>query len=213
MKTALDMPREKREMLTQAIVMNMLSLPQPEGADQMTAYGVGPRVEEFARAALPLFEPMEVEKNAQLLEKTHAALLNMGKISYETAPPDIKERQEEVTFSFESPIQAASDRVRVSQFGEVMGLLAAALAKDENGNQVTNIKANPVNLDAALKDAIRGTGAPADWMLTDEEIEAANEANAEQASLGQAAGFTGQAAEIGGMVGESTTKLREAGLI
>jgi hypothetical protein len=94
-----------------------------------------------------------------------------------------------------------------------MGLLAAALAKDENGNQVTNIKANPVNLDAALKDAIRGTGAPADWMLTEGEIAAETEANEQQASLTQAAGLAGQAAEIGGMVGESTTKLREAGLI
>jgi hypothetical protein len=213
MRTAFAMRQDFREMLTQAFFVNKLTLPQPEGADQMTAYEVGRRVEEFARAALPLFEPMEVEKNAQILEKTHQALLNMGKIGYDSAPPDIKERQEDITFSFESPIQAASDRVRVSQFGEVMGLLAAALAKDEQGNQVTNISANPVNLDAALKDAIRGTGAPADWMLTEDEIAAEAEAKQQQADLAQGAALAGQAAEVGGMVGDSTTKLREAGLI
>lgn len=213
MRTAFEMRQDFREMLTQAFFVNKLTLPQPEGADQMTAYEVGRRVEEFARAALPLFEPMEVEKNAQLLDKTHFALMNMGLLSFKDAPPDIQERQNELTFSFESPIQAAADRVRVSQFAEVMQLLAGAMAQDEQGNTVTGISVNPVDMDTMLKDAIRGTGAPADWMKTDGAMEAEDEANQQQQSLQQGAELVAQGAGVAGVVGESTTKLREAGLI
>jgi hypothetical protein len=40
----------------------------------MTAYEVGQRIQEYIRGALPLFEPMEMEYNGALCERTFEIL-------------------------------------------------------------------------------------------------------------------------------------------
>ncbi len=170
MRTGFAMRADLREMLTKAFYLDKLNLPPSEGGDKMTAEEVRRRLEEFVRSALPLFEPMEVEYNSQVLDKTFAALENMKAFDWSQMPQGLKNR--DFTWAFESPIQSASSRLAVSQFQESMQIVAAAAQ--------LGIPSKPMNMDIALRAALRAT-VPAKWMKTKPEMEAEAQAMAEQA--------------------------------
>jgi len=54
-----ELVERQMAILAEAFYINKLRLPPPQG--DMTAFEVGQRVEEYVRAALPLFEPMDQE--------------------------------------------------------------------------------------------------------------------------------------------------------
>ena len=70
----------------------------------------------------------------------------------------------------------------------------------------------PIDLDAALKDAIRGTGAPADWNLDDDQIDAEKQAMAQSAQAGQIAQEINTGAQVAGTAADSLQRLREVGI-
>ena len=113
--------------LAEAFYLNKLTLPPPEG--DMTAFEVGQRVEEYVRAALPLFEPMEHEYNGQLCEDTFDALLRAGAFgSVDDMPPELSGR--DVHFKFISPLHDAMKRKEASTFMEASELMRIALEFD-----------------------------------------------------------------------------------
>jgi hypothetical protein len=63
-------------LIKEAFYLNKINLPEP-GKD-MTAYETRKRVEEYVRSALPLFEPMEMEYNGALCDKTFGVLMRHG---------------------------------------------------------------------------------------------------------------------------------------
>lgn len=198
MRTGFAMRQDFREMLTKAFFLDKLTLPAAEKAD-MTAYEVSRRLEEYVRSALPLFEPMEVEYNTQILDLSFGLLSNMGRFDFANMPDALS--SSEFHFAFESPIQAAASRTLVSQFGEVLQLLAAG--------QQAGVGYNPINLEKALRDAIRGTSAPADWRKSEAEIAAELEQAAEQAQMQKALAEAEQVAEVAGKAGEAAGKVRD----
>jgi hypothetical protein len=114
-------------MLAEAFYINKLTLPPPEG--DMTAFEVGQRVEEYVRAALPLFEPMEHEYNGQLCEDTFDALLRAGAFgSKEDMPPELSGR--DIHFKFISPLHDAMKRKEAATFMEASELMRVALEFD-----------------------------------------------------------------------------------
>jgi hypothetical protein len=180
-------------MLAEAFYINKLTLPPPEG--DMTAFEVGQRVEEYVRAALPLFEPMEHEYNGQLCEDTFDLLLRAGAFgSIQDMPRELQGR--EVHFKFVSPLHDAIERKNASIFMETRDLLAAAMELDPTA-------AYNVDMTGTLRDALEGVGLPAKNMVPLDEVRAqideANEMAAmqEQAELatkgGQAARDVAQA--------------------
>lgn len=180
-------------MLAEAFYINKLTLPPPEG--DMTAFEVGQRVEEYVRAALPLFEPMEHEYNGQLCEDTFDLLLRAGAFgSVHDMPQELQGR--EVHFKFVSPLHDAIERKDASIFMETRDLLAAAMELDPTA-------AYNVDMTGTLRDALEGVGLPAKNLVPLEEVEAqieeANQMAAmqEQAELatkgGQAARDVAQA--------------------
>ena len=116
-------------MLAEAFYINKLTLPPPEG--DMTAFEVGQRVEEYVRAALPLFEPMEHEYNGQLCEDTFDALLRAGVFGPLNEIP--RELQgEDVHFKFVSPLHDAIERKEASTFIESAELISTAMDMDNS---------------------------------------------------------------------------------
>jgi hypothetical protein len=68
-------------------------------------------VKEYIRRALPLFEPMEVEYNGGLCEQTWNVAMDLGMFgSFEDMPDPLAGH--EIDWQFESPLQAANDRVK-----------------------------------------------------------------------------------------------------
>lgn len=196
-RRGLPMGYENRDtqmsMLAEAFYINKLTLPPPEG--DMTAFEVGQRVEEYVRAALPLFEPMEHEYNGQLCEDTFDLLLRAGAFgSVHDMPQELQGR--EVHFKFVSPLHDAIERKDASIFMETRDLLAAAMELDPTAGY-------NVDMTGALRDALEGIGLPAKHLIpldqVEDQIAEANEMAAmqEQAELatkgGQAARDVAQA--------------------
>lgn len=170
MNVGFKMRQDLRETLTRAFFLDKLALP-PSDARDMTAYEVQRRYEEFVRNALPLFEPMEVDYNAALLDTTYAVLANMNAFDVDLMPDGLSEI--EFGFKFESPLQAASSQIVIEQFRQTLGIIGEATA--------VGVRSHPIKLEVATRDALRAVGGPAEWRKTDDEIAADEEkANTEQ---------------------------------
>lgn len=200
MQVAFAMRQDMREMLNKAWFIDKLQMPQVQGADQMTAREAVIRQQEFIRNLLPLFEPIEMEYNVPILDKTFQLLRNMGAFPADEVPDDLLGA--DVTWQFESPVRESSNRLAISQFTESLQLIGAAAQM--GASEV------PIDLSRALQDAIRGTGAPADWFKSAEEIEAeAQDAMEQQETMAMMhevqamAGTAQQAAEASQAVGQA----------
>jgi len=156
-----DSRDSQMRLIADAFYLNKLTLPPPEG--DMTAFEVGQRVEEYVRAALPLFEPMEHEYNGQLCEDTFDLLLRAGTFgSVQDMPKELQGR--EIHFQFVSPLHDAIERKNASVFMETAGLLEQAMAMDPTA-------AFNVDLTGTLRDALEGVGLPARNLVPLDQVE------------------------------------------
>jgi len=162
----LEMQRDTREMISQAFLLNKLTMPPPE--KEMTAFEVGQRVQEYIRQAMPIFEPMEAEYNGQLCEMTFEELLRAGAFGGAEDMPESL-RGAEVQFKFESPLNEAIDRVKGQRFREGAELLSIALQFDPGAGALVDAR-------TALRDALEGIGVPAKWGRDEKEVAALEQA-------------------------------------
>jgi len=163
------------EMLAEAFYINKLTLPAPEG--DMTAFETGQRVEEYVRAALPLFEPMEEQYNGQLCEDTFDGLLRAGQFgSLQDMPPELHGR--DIHFKFTSPLHDAIERKEASVFVESSELIGLAMELDPSAGAL-------LNSSDQLRAALEGIGVQARHLRSEAEVKQINAANAEQARAEQ----------------------------
>jgi hypothetical protein len=180
--------REQRieKMIGDAFYLNQIMLPDVGG--EMTAYETQKRVEEYVRRALPLFEPMEVEYNGALCEATFNLLLNNGAFgAFENMPKVLA--SQDIRWAFESPLQAANERAKTQSFMETANLLKVASEIDPSVR-------HDINLDRMFRDAVSGTGAPADWLTSEQESADAKEKDRAMQERQQMAGAASQLSEL-----------------
>jgi hypothetical protein len=189
----LEMAQDTRAMIAECFYLNKISLPQP--GNEMTAYEVGQRVQEYIRQAMPLFEPMESEYNGPLCDLTFEIMLRAGAFG---SPQDIpKELQgHDIEFTFESPLHDAIEREKGQRFLEAKGILADAAAIDQG---VVNI----IDVVEAVSDVFKGLGVPAKWQRTPGQAKeiAAQRAQAQQTS--QLLANMQQGADVAKTLGEA----------
>ena len=200
MKTGFAMRQDLREMLSKAFFIDKLAMPEP--TPRMTAFELGQRLQEHIRNLLPLFEPMQIEYNTRLLDKTYATLRNMNAFKTDgsggTPPLPPALAAADVTWTFESPLQSAKDQILVEYFKGSLELVGLGMQGGAT--------ANPIKTDKALRDAIRGMGTPATWRKDQAEFdqEAQQQAQQKQAMAGmQAAQGVAQVAKTAGDAGKS----------
>jgi len=157
----IDMQRDSRMMISEAFFLNKLNL--PERGPEMTAYEVGQRVQEYIRGAMPLFEPMESERNGGLCELTFDQLFKMGVFG---SPYDMPESLQgaDIQFHFESPLHDAIDAQKGQKFLEAKQLLAEAIALDQSAAAMIDMK-------VSLRDALDGIGIPTEWINPEDMVE------------------------------------------
>ena len=157
-----EMQRDSRGLLQQCFYLNKLTMPQR--GPEMTAYEVGQRVQEYIRGALPIFEPMEVERNGADCEMTFNLMLRNGAFG---SPADMPKSLQgaEVEFAFESPLHDAIKAQKGHKFEQMASLIAIAAKLDENA-------LNLPDATEALRDALDGISIPAKWVRPPEEVEA-----------------------------------------
>jgi len=154
----IDMMRDARQLIMQAFYLNKLSLPTHD--KEMTAYEIGQRVQEYIRGAMPIFEPMEYEKNGQIQEMTFDLLRRGGAFgSMNNLPESL--RGAEITFRFESPLHDAIEAQKGHLLMESGQMIAQAMQLDPTAGSLVNVK-------TALRDALDGAKIPAKWMNSEE---------------------------------------------
>jgi hypothetical protein len=195
LRVGFEMRRDIREMLTKAFYLDKLML--PDSKKGTTAYEISQRLEEHVRNLLPLFEPMQIEYNTRVLDLSFSLLRNMNKFDWNNIPQELS--GSDITWSFESPIQQAQDRVMVEQFKA--SLEVVAMGKQSGASTM------PLNIDKAMRDAVRGVGGPAVWRKTVEEQEAEQQQVAQQKMTEKAMMEAQQGAAIAGQVGDAANKL------
>ncbi len=197
----LEAARDARQMIAEAFFLNKISLPPVDR--EMTAFETGQRIQEYIRQALPLFEPMEVEYNGQLSEMTFNTLM-LGNAfgSPEDMPQELSGAG--VDFKFTSPLQQNEERKDAQIYVETKVLLAEAAALDPSLGDILKGR-------DALRDALKGAGAPAKWLNDDDEMDdlAARRAQAEQAA--QVMEQVERGAAVAEQVGRAATAVGEAG--
>jgi hypothetical protein len=198
LNVGVEMKQDVRNLIAESFLLNKLTLPQ---VHEMTAFETNVRLDEYRRAALPFFGPIEAQYHLPMLDLTFEILLNNKALP---APP--KELLDtDVTFKFEGPLNTLEGRQVVAAFQESVQIIAAAA-------QFNQQVVNSFDLTTATKDAVRGAGAEPEWFVDDETAQQATAEANKAAQLAQAA----QVLNAGGLtaknVGEGTQALQQAGL-
>lgn len=195
------------EMLMQAFYLNQIRL--PEITSGMTAYEMHQRVEEYIRQNAPLFEPME-DDNGRICEDTFDILMDMGAFGNLAAAMPKELQGQEVKFVFDSPLQQARGRAKTQAFLESMQVMGAAVQYDQGA-------VHDFDMRKGKNDAIEGTGAPAEWILPDEEAQNGRDAAAQEAAQQKAAqdaaqgiGLAGAGAQAAGNAASSLGAINQA---
>lgn len=192
-----DMLMDSRMLLAQAFFLNKLTL--PERAPEMTAYEVGQRIQEYIRGALPIFEPMEDERNGQVCETTFETLFRLGVFG---SPRDIPPQlfHDGIDFEYMSPLHDAIEEQKGQKFLESKALIAEALDLDRGAAYVMDAR-------TALRDALTSVGIPPSWLhpkeAVEEMVEDAAEAESQQMQLEQMV----QGSEVAKNVGQAGKQL------
>mgnify|MGYP003897071883 CR=1 FL=1 len=196
MRVAFQMRADLRELLSKAFFIDKLTLPEAS-MKEMTAFEVSRRLEEHVRNLLPIFEPIQVEYNARMLDIVFALLVNMKKIDFSRMPDSLSEA--DTTWEFETPIQTAESRLLVEQFLDTCNVLTVGAQTEAAVGQAGGTI--PIHFDKGLRDAVRGVGGPAAWRKTQEErdadAEASEQAMATQETIAQIGMGAGVAEQVG----------------
>ena len=176
--------------LSNAMFVSKLNIPQ---TNAKTAYEVQQLVEEYIRAAIPLFEPLETAYNAPILNAVFDIMLRIPSTRFlETMPEALQGR--DIDWSFDNPLQQAQERVKFQMF---LGTTQAIAA----GAQFDQSIVNDFDFREATRDAVRGLGVPSGWIRgkkeADDLVKAQADAAKQQAEL-QTIAQAGGAAQMAG---------------
>ncbi|WP_159585926.1 portal protein [Chelativorans xinjiangense] len=196
----LEMKADVRNLIAEAFLLNKLLLPAQR---EMTAFETQARLAEFRRAVLPFFGPVESEYHLPLLDVAFQMAVRNDQFNVREMPDALSEA--DVTFTFDSPLHTAEGRANVQAFQESVQILAGAAEFDQTVPTLMKFK-------DMTKDAVKGTGAPADW-FNDEEVQQSEEEAAKAVEgLQAAAAALREGAGVASDVAGATTQLQQAGL-
>lgn len=195
----LEMRQDTRNLIAEAFLLNKLMLPT---VHEMTAFETQARLDEFRRAALPFFGPIESEYHLKLLDVTFELLLHNKSIPQ---PPRALLEQD-LTFKFEGPLNTLEGRQTVAAFQESVAIIATGAQGDPTVPQDFDIR-------KATKDAVRGAGGKPDWFVSEEAQEQIDAQNEQAAQLAKAAELANVGAATAENIGNAAQSLQAAGMV
>jgi hypothetical protein len=192
------------QLLAEAFYLNKIALPTQDNKER-TMYEVSKLFDDYVRGALPLFEPLEVEYNGALCEETFHLGMDNGAFSdvVENLPAAL--RGQDVVWNFESPLQAAAERAKSEAFVTAMQLLTQAV-------QIDPAAKRDFDVSKSFRDAVVGSGAPSNWIVPQDQADAAREQDQQMEQAMQAGQAVGGAAQVAQQVGAAGQQLQQAGM-
>lgn len=159
-KLGMLMRADVREILSAAWFLNKLFLPQQ---GEMTAEEIDKRNQEFLRVSQPIVEPAEPERNGVTLDLTMRMALRLGFFgALKDMPQEL--RGQDIGFEYDNPIADVRKALATAQFRAVIGLATEATPFESSIPKLLNTR-------DGFRAAAEGTGAPADWLKSEDEME------------------------------------------
>lgn len=167
-----ELNEDARKLLYKAFFLDTLTMPQR--GPEMTAYEVGQRIQQYIRDALPIFEPLEMDYNAELCDQSFELLWRSGTFGSRLSWPKTLQRETDIEFHFESPLHDAIEQQKGQLLMQGEGLMASAMKLDPSVAAIIDSR-------TALRDALNGIGVPARWMRNEADVKAIDDQQAQEA--------------------------------
>jgi hypothetical protein len=191
--------REDRieKIIDSAFFLNQIRMPTV--TKEMTADETERVYQEFIRQAVPLLEPIETEYSGKVCSTTFDIMMHMKAFGPVEEIPKILSKAD-IKFDFDSPLQAAKDKLKVGTFQQAIKIVVEAA-------QVKPDVVDNFDFDKGTRDAVTAQ-AGADWIIP-EKIR--DQTRADRAKQAQAAQQTEQLAQGGDAAQKVAGALKSAG--
>lgn len=201
LQTGLQLKQDVRQLIAEAWLLNKLFLPNVR---EMRELEVMVRTEEFRRAALPFFNPIESQYHSPILSTGFEMAVNMGQIDGRIFPEELQD--EDVSFTFTSPIKEAEGQKVVAAFHASVAIVSASAEVDKS-------IADMFDLRRATIDAVRGAQAEPEWFKTEDQQKQAAAEGDQVAKLQKTASLLQQGAVATQDVANAKVAAEQAGLL
>lgn len=180
--------REERleKILDSQFFLNQIRMPTV--TKEMTADETERVYQEFMRQALPLLEPIEAEYSGGLCDITFETMLALGGFGNPKDWPGIVRSGHEIKWEFESPLQAAKDKLKIGAF-------QAAVRVVVEGMQVDPTVAANLDVDKGTRAAVTAAGG-ADWLVDEKMVAKIKAQHAQQVAAASAANQVAHGADV-----------------
>lgn len=196
----LDMKQDVRALLAESWLMNKLMLPTLR---DMREVEVMVRTEEFRRAALPFFQPIETNYHAQLLSVTFDVAVNMRVIKDTDFPRELA--GSDITFTFDSPLNDAEGNALIQKYHESLGIIGA-------GAQIDQSIRNIFDLRKATEETL-AKGIKPEWIIPEDQREQAAQDAATEKQFAEAANVAQTAAATTADLANAQLAAQNAGMV
>lgn len=196
----LELKQDVRMLIADGWLLNKLTLP---GLRDMRELEVQVRTDEFRRAALPFFQPIEPNYHGEVLGTSFDMALHMGIIRPEVFNAELQGK--DMVFGYTSPLNEAEGLEVVRKYYEAVNLTAA-------GSEIDPTIKNLFDARQAFEDALtRGT--MPEWLIPEDEREEADEQANQMASLAQGADIATKAAGVTADLANANIAAQQAGMV
>lgn len=162
--------------LSRAFFLDVLRMPNT--AQSKSTLEVQFLIDEYIRAALPLFAPMQAEYNEALLYEVDTIIDHMGGYSDREMPKSLT--RDELQYQWDNPLSDMVERQKVQQVAEVSQLAQTIAALEAAAQQAPTL--TQINTGKMFRESAIAVGASG-WLLSEDEAEEAGEANAQAAQM------------------------------
>lgn len=195
----LELKADVRNLIAESWLLNKLMLPTLR---DMRELEVQVRTDEFRRAALPFFQPIESNYHGEILGTAFDMALNMRKITADMFPPAMHGKP--VGFTYESPLNEAEGTEIVRKYYESVNIVATGAKIDKTVATVFDIR-------KATEEAL-SRGTKPEWLIPEDKREEASKQADVVSGLAQGADIARQAAGITADVSNASMAAQQAGI-
>lgn len=171
--------------LTRAFHLDVLRMPDTRRSKSTEE--VQFLIDEYVRAALPLFAPMQAEYNEAVLNEVDAVVQSVGMFPPHEMPDALRRNIDDVQYAWDNPLAEMIERQKAATVGEISGLAQTVAALEEAAKAAPSIQ--QADTGKMFRESMIGLGG-ARYLLPEEraaaERQALEQANAEAAQMAAA---------------------------
>lgn len=177
------------QQLAKAFYLDVLRLPDTRSSK--STLEVQQRIDEYVRAALPLFAPMQAEYNETFLHEVDQIVALTG--GYDDREPPKRLKQADIVYAWDNPLSDMVERQKAQRVAEVSQLGNAVAALEQAANASAALR--QIDMSKMFRQSAIAVGASG-WLLSEQEAEEQAQAQQQQNAMQSAIAAAPNVAKI-----------------